>query len=75
MAPKWVLSFAESADALRTFPRIFLGCYAYLCWDLSRWFMALKVPTAEQTAFVTAVIGLAVPLTGWYMSTGRRWDK
>lgn len=70
-----LLSAAEVADAWRIFPRIFLFAYGFFCYDLSRWYMALKAPTTEQTAFATAIIGLAVPLTGWYMGTGRTWTK
>lgn len=70
-----LLTLAEVSDALRLFPRLFLFSYGFFCYDLSRWFMALKAPTTEQTAFATAIIGLAVPLTGWYMNTGRSWTK
>lgn len=65
------LDLAEIADAWRIFPRAVLFAYGYLCWDLNQWFQALKTPSTEQMAYVTAIVGLAVPLTGWYMSTGR----
>ena len=69
-----LLDLAEVADAWRLFPRFLLLGYAWLCYDLSRWFMSLKTPQSEQMAFVTAIVGLAVPLTGWYMQTGRKWQ-
>ena len=82
MSPeRWVawkirlLDFAEVTDAWRIFPRIILAAYAWLCWDLSRWFMSLKAPQSEQMAFVTVIIGLAVPLVSFYLHSGRTWSK
>jgi hypothetical protein len=69
-----LLDLAETNDAWRVFPRLILCGYAWLCYDLSRWFMALKAPASEQMAFVTVIIGLAVPLCGFYLNSGRRWQ-
>lgn len=70
-----LLAVAEVMDAWRIYPRLLLSGYGYMCWHLTMWYEALPVPTTEQSGFAGAIIGLAVPLTGWYMSTGRRWDK
>lgn len=67
------LDLAELIDAWRFFPRVVLTAYGYLCWHTHGWYTAIKVPTTEQTAFATAIIGLAVPLTAFYMQTGRAW--
>lgn len=32
-------------------------------------------PTTEQTAFVTAIIGLATAIFAFYVNTGRAWSK
>lgn len=69
-----LLDLAEVWDAWRIVPRTVLTVYGCLCWELAKWFMALKDPTGAQTSFVTAVVGLAVPLTGFYMQTGRKWQ-
>jgi len=41
---------------------------------MHRWYTAILTPTTEQTAYATAIIGLCVPLLGWYMNTGRKWQ-
>ena len=69
-----LLDLAEIADAWRVVPRAVLTFYGGLCWHLSTWYMALKDPSAQQMAFVTVIVGLAVPLTNFYMQTGRRWQ-
>jgi hypothetical protein len=50
-----------------------LSGYGYLCWELACWYMSLKDPSAQQMAFVTIIVGLAVPLTNFYMNSGRVW--
>lgn len=70
----WLLDFAEVTDAFRIFPRLFLTGYGFLCWELAKWVMARPDISASQSAFATAIIGLAVPLTAFYMQTGRRWQ-
>lgn len=70
-----LLDLAEVGDAYRVVPRLILAAYAWLCWDLSRWFMSLKSPQSEQMAFVTVILGLATPLIGLYLQTGRNWSK
>jgi hypothetical protein len=69
-----LLDLAETTDAWRLFPRLIIAAYGWLCWDLSRWFMSLKAPTSEQMAFVTVILGLATPLIGLYLQTGRKWQ-
>jgi hypothetical protein len=68
-----VLDIAETVDALRVFPRIFLIGYGLLAFEMCRWAMAQPALSLEQMGLVTAVAGLFVPLTGWYMQTGRKW--
>lgn len=68
------LDIAEIVDAWRIFPRLYLFGYGALCWHLADWVMKKPDISATQATFATAIIGLAVPLTGWYMQTGRRWQ-
>lgn len=68
------LKWAERVDAWRLFPRLFVGGYGYLAWDVWRWVQTLKDLSPAQTAFTTAIIGLCIPLLGWYMNTGRKWQ-
>lgn len=69
------LDTAELIDAFRIFPRVILCGYAYLVWDMWTWVRGMADITVQQGALLAAVIGLAVPLTGWYMQTGRKWGK
>jgi len=32
-------------------------------------------PTAQQTTFVTAIVGLSTAIIGLYLNSGRRWEK
>ena len=72
---KLALDMAEVMDAWRLFPRLFLTGYGLLCWELAKWVMQRPDISASQSAFATAIIGLAVPLTAFYMQTGRRWTN
>lgn len=74
MSKARLLDVAELADALRIFPRIFLIGYGWLALEMCRWAMARPTLSLEQMGLVTAVTGLFVPLTGWYMQTGRKWQ-
>ena len=71
---KWLLDCAEVMDAWRLFPRMFLAGYGFLCWELAKWVMARSDISASQAAFATGIVGLAVPLTAFYMQTGRKWQ-
>ena len=37
--------------------------------------MGIETPSATQMGFVNVIWGAAGLLSGWYMSTGRKWDK
>lgn len=69
---RW-LHWAERVDAMRVFPRLFVAGYGVLAWDVWRWVQSLHDMTVAQTAFTTSIIGLCIPLLGWYMNTGRKW--
>lgn len=69
-----LLPAAEVLDAFRVFPRIFLIGYGWLGIEVCVWAMAQPALSIEQMGFASAVIGLFVPLTGWYMQTGRKWQ-
>lgn len=65
---------AEIVDAWRLFPRLFVGGYGWLAWDMHEWITRLPDISTQQAAYSTAIIGLCVPLVGWYMQTGRKWQ-
>ena len=70
-----VLDLAELADAWRMAPRFFVLFYLYQLERITTWFMvAGDKATTQQASFVGAVWGFLVPILGWYMSTGRKWQ-
>jgi hypothetical protein len=68
-----LLDVAEIVDAHRVFPKVFVAGYGFLCWKTALWFMALELPTTEQSAFVTIVVSVFAPLFNWYAQGGRKW--
>lgn len=70
-----LLDFAELLDAFRVFPRLFVGGYFIYSAKVGLWAMSLPDLTTSQATFVTAIIGLTVPMTAFYMQTGRTWTK
>lgn len=68
-----ILNWAEVVDAYRLVPRLLLVGYGWMLARVSLWFMALVEPSGPQAAFVATVWGAAVGITGFYVSTGRKW--
>lgn len=70
-----MLHIAEALDAFRVIPRLMMLGYGIMVFQISAWFMGLDDPSGAQSAFVSTVWGAAAVISGWYASTGRRWDK
>lgn len=68
------LKYAEIIDAYRVVPRVILIGFGYLLWFVVQWYTELSDPTTQQTAFVSAVIGITAPITAFYFQTGRKWQ-
>lgn len=68
-----LLSFAEIFDSYRVVPRILVGCYAYLIWDVYQWFKMLPDPSMSQTTLISTVVGAAAVVFGLYTNSGRNW--
>jgi hypothetical protein len=47
--------------------------FGYIVWFVVAWFTELHDPTTQQTAFVSAVVGITAPITAFYFNTGRKW--
>lgn len=73
MIKQKLLVLAEVIDAFRAVPRAILIGYALLVWNVVSWYMQIEVPTTQQAALVTAVVGVIAPVAGFYQSTGRNW--
>ena len=69
-----LLGWAEAFDAWRIVPRLVLMGYGWIVWTVTAWFIGLEDPSGTQMGFASTVWGAAGVVTGWYMSTGRRWD-
>ena len=68
-----LLDVAELVDAWRVFPRIFLIGYGVLGIKMAVWAMSLPTISTEQAGLVAVIAGLFVPMTNFYMNTGKRW--
>ena len=71
---KW-LDLAETIDAMRAVPRLFMVLYLTAAGCILHWYMTLPDPTSQQTAFA-GVIGATIgAVTKWYYQTGRDWQQ
>lgn len=69
---RW-LRWAERVDAWRVFPRLFVAGYGVIAFQVWDWVRGLPDLSATQATFTTTVLGLCIPLLGWYFNTGRKW--
>ena len=67
------LRVAEALDALRVIPRLALVATAYVMWTTWVWFTGLPDPSGTQVGFAGTVWATGSTVTGWYLSTGRKW--
>lgn len=56
----------------RVIPRILVALYGLYCFHVGDWYMALEIPTTEQTAFATVIWGAAAAWFKFYVSTGNK---
>ncbi len=71
---KWV-HLAKTIDAWRIFPRIFVGVYIYLLYEVVIWFMTLEEPNLEQAGLVSVVVGAMAAVFGIYAGTSGQSKK
>ena len=65
------MGFAEVLDALRIFPRLYLGFFLIFIWDLHQWYTTVA---QSPDVYANLVFGSIAALTGFYMGTGRKWE-
>lgn len=65
-----VMDFAEVVDALRVFPRLYLGFFLLFIYDLHQWYTTVA---DNPDVYANMVFGSISALTGFYMGTGRKW--
>jgi len=62
--------FAEGLDALRIFPRLFMGAYIWILVEASVWFLNLSVPTLEQAGYMSVIVGAGIGWLSAYVNSG-----
>jgi|TARA_B100000519_G_C14095760_1_gene368591 hypothetical protein len=62
--------FTQTLDKLRLFPRLFIGVYIWMFYDVVQWFMALEAPTNQQAGLVSIIVGAGAAWFGLYVRTG-----
>jgi len=67
---KWIW-FSNMIDAYRIFPRAFLSVYMFLLYYCTMWFMALEVPSFEQSGLISIVVGAGAAWFGLYAGTAK----
>jgi len=66
-----VIWFSQMIDAWRLFPRAFLSIYMVLLYKCTLWFMALPVPSFEQSGLISIVVGAGAAWFGLYAGTAK----
>jgi len=71
---RWI-HLARTIDAWRIFPRVFVGVYIYLLYEVVIWFMTLEEPNLEQAGLVSIVVGAMAAVFGIYAGTSGQSKK
>ena len=67
---RWI-HLARAVDAWRIFPRVFVGVYIFLLYEVVIWFMTLEEPNLEQAGLVAIVGGAMAAVFGIYAGTSQ----
>jgi hypothetical protein len=69
------LDLAETLDAYRIFPRLFVCLFYSVLIDTHHWYLwALETRTTQDGLYVTAVWGATAAVTKFYVDSGRKWQ-
>ena len=71
----WVKGLGLAMDYLKFTRRAALVMYGWFLYDTSQWFFALADPTTQQVTYVTAIIGLAGIIFGFYSNSPADYIK
>ena len=66
------VDLAHAIDQWRIFPRIFISTYIYLLYKVVMWYMALEIPTMEQSGLVSVVVGAGAAWFGLYTGSSKK---
>tara|TARA_R110000823_G_scaffold263178_1_gene383662 strand:- start:182 stop:496 length:315 start_codon:yes stop_codon:yes gene_type:complete len=67
---RWIY-LAKTIDAWRIFPRVFVGVYIYLLYEVVLWFMTLEEPNLEQAGLVSIIVGAMAAVFSIYAGTSQ----
>lgn len=73
MVKQHLLDIAETTDAWRVFPRLFLCLLYTVLADTHYWYLLLDTRGPYEAAYVTAVWGAVAAVTKFYVDSGRNW--
>ncbi len=65
---------ARAFDEWRPVPRLLLGLYIYLFYQVTMWFMGLPDPSVSQAGFISTIVGSAAAIFGLYVNSGSKKD-
>ena len=71
---RWI-HLARAVDAWRIFPRVFVGVYIFLLYEVVIWFMTLEEPNLEQAGLVSIIVGAMAAVFGIYAGTSGQSKK
>jgi len=74
MEDKWKL-WAKRVNEWRIIPRLLIGGYGFLVWEVSFWAMGLPEMSGPQSAFVGTIYGSAAGFFAFYCNTGSTSKK
>lgn len=68
---KWIY-LAQTFDAWRPFPRMFIVLYLYMVYRVIEWYISLPDPTMEQSGLISVVVGAGAAWFGLYVGSGKK---
>lgn len=72
---EWTKTFGLLLDYLKVTRRTVLVVYGYFLYETSQWFFSLPDPTTQQVTYVTAILGLAGIIFGFYSNSPSDYVK
>jgi len=66
---------AKIFNEWRPIPRLLVGLYIYLFYQVTIWFMGLPDPTMAQAGFISTIVGSSAAIFGLYVNSGNKNDK
>lgn len=63
---------AKIFNEWRPIPRLLVGLYIYLFYQVTMWFMGLPDPTMAQAGFISTIVGSAAAIFGLYVNSGSK---